>query len=934
MKRKKMRWIIVLLLVLSMVFTGFGMNKTAKAETLVHSGSSFDIVDQNSLSGMWTHTQHYFRLDQTSLFTFKFTTDEDASLHPRAHIYLYSCDGAGKSDPRYKMGEPISISKDQTNGIYLSKGLYMMDIYGTDSRYNGDISYTLHCETTPVKDTYQTLLHDEISMWSSGSPVTHNVPMGRTIRGSFTLNEDLDRYTEAFSKPLDWYKIHVFDEGPVTLSTSTNMNGELWFRIYSEESIRKILKGEPSDPPYDVFEKVNNGRGRATFSSYRFSANGSWNIELPEGDYYICVLPGNNYSFYEYPMGEYSFSVDQENADRLPVLGEDGYLHLSDKDMQFRDTLSCDRTDEGYVLSKRYIIYLEKTMRIDIGYEYFSDEIKDASWELYETDPKTEEYPEMTGRSAKTGTMPDYDTDAESQTFYLSPGIYSFILSCTSEEDPGEELRHYLLHYKATSVSTIEKSPEPRFEHMERIERKLDRIQTGQTVKGAFPVNFVPVELQPLEYGKHIATYRFKNYYGKQPLKLTFTTNLARADVSVFNIYQSYNPNPGKEDDPVSINYEKDLNEFVYYKYYQNEVRNESGDYNVFETLTTEIELNAGEYFLQVETDDDSQGQFEFCIEQGGEVSTINAEPVYIGVGEKIMLPWKELAKQVVPGLSVDDPTLASYICWEGDRSLLEYHIEYPRVVNEDEIIYSVTGDPDSHHVDLNHCKGLKAGSTMLIGRGFFWYKITDAATGESETKKFSVQFNIPVKVEFTDVRHDTATGKEPYYYTPVYWAVDEGITGGVKDKNNRYSTFCPQNNCTRAQVVSFLWRMAGCPEPKKKVSFSDVPKNAYYYKAVAWAQEKKITGGYSDGTFKPNNPCTRSQAVTFLYRYAGCPKVQTDIRFNDVSAGTYYYEAVAWAQQNGITGGYSNGTFQPDGKCTRGQMVTFLYRYDRKFNQ
>jgi len=184
--------------------------------------------------------------------------------------------------------------------------------------------------------------------------------------------------------------------------------------------------------------------------------------------------------------------------------------------------------------------------------------------------------------------------------------------------------------------------------------------------------------------------------------------------------------------------------------------------------------------------------------------------------------------------------------------------------------------------------------------------------------------------VEFTDVQH----GKNLYYYDPVYWAVDNGITAGVKDRNGLYSLFAPQNDCTRAQIVAFLWRLQGCPEPKTITDFTDVSSSDYYFKAVCWAQENGIVGGYSDGTFRAKNVCNRGQIVTFLYRMNGCPKPEsTSSPFTDVqNPKDYYYKAVLWAAESGITGGYSDNTFRPGNTCSRGQTVTFLYRYDKLF--
>ena len=161
------------------------------------------------------------------------------------------------------------------------------------------------------------------------------------------------------------------------------------------------------------------------------------------------------------------------------------------------------------------------------------------------------------------------------------------------------------------------------------------------------------------------------------------------------------------------------------------------------------------------------------------------------------------------------------------------------------------------------------------------------------------------------------------YYENAVIWAADKGITGGTSA-----TTFSPNGICTRAQAVTFLWRAAGSPAPKSMNSFADVPADAYYAKAVAWAVENGITSGTGGGKFSPNATCTRAQIVTFLYRAAGSPAVSGGNAFSDVKAGAYYADAVTWAANKGITGGIGNGLFGSDNNCTRAQIVTFLYRY------
>ncbi len=175
-----------------------------------------------------------------------------------------------------------------------------------------------------------------------------------------------------------------------------------------------------------------------------------------------------------------------------------------------------------------------------------------------------------------------------------------------------------------------------------------------------------------------------------------------------------------------------------------------------------------------------------------------------------------------------------------------------------------------------------------------------------------------PTENPFTDVR------ESEYYYNAVLWAVTNGVTSGTSA-----TTFSPADGCTRAQVVSFLWRAAGKPAPTGRNNpFADVKENEYYYNAVLWAVEQGITAGTSLTAFSPNATCTRAQIVTFLWRFAGQPEPSTASNpFQDVSAQAYYAKAVLWAAENAVTSGTSNTTFSPDATCTRAQVVTFLYR-------
>ena len=169
----------------------------------------------------------------------------------------------------------------------------------------------------------------------------------------------------------------------------------------------------------------------------------------------------------------------------------------------------------------------------------------------------------------------------------------------------------------------------------------------------------------------------------------------------------------------------------------------------------------------------------------------------------------------------------------------------------------------------------------------------------------------------FTDVPADQ------YYYEPVLWAVNKGITAGVSEDK-----FGPNDPCTRGQIVTFLWAAAGRPEPTStKNPFRDVSSKDYFYKAVLWAAENKITAGVAPDRFGPNETCTRAQTVTFLWASQGRPAASTKVQFTDVSAKDYFADSVAWAYENGVTAGVGGGRFGSGNNCARAHCVTFLYK-------
>ena len=196
-------------------------------------------------------------------------------------------------------------------------------------------------------------------------------------------------------------------------------------------------------------------------------------------------------------------------------------------------------------------------------------------------------------------------------------------------------------------------------------------------------------------------------------------------------------------------------------------------------------------------------------------------------------------------------------------------------------------------------------------------------STAEAYAKKYGYPFE---EVTIKPFRFADVGDKDKYYYDPVYWAYghDPQITNGISA-----DSFGPDSGCSRGQVVTFLWRAAGQPEPKStKTDFKDLKKGAFYEKAVAWAVENDITSGTSKTTFSPDGKCTRGQIVTFLWRFKGKPAPQNAATpFKDLKKGGYYLDAVAWAVENNITNGLSKTAFGPDATCTRGQVVTFLYR-------
>lgn len=226
----------------------------------------------------------------------------------------------------------------------------------------------------------------------------------------------------------------------------------------------------------------------------------------------------------------------------------------------------------------------------------------------------------------------------------------------------------------------------------------------------------------------------------------------------------------------------------------------------------------------------------------------------------------------------------------------------------------TVTAEPD---------EGYELDSLKVLDKNGKELELTDK--GDGRFTFIMPAGRVEVKAAFTEEAKISPFRDVPtdaYYYEAVKWAQKKGITGGIGD-----GLFGPNQPCTRAQIVTFLWRAAGSPEPEGTAAgMTDVAAGSYYEKAVAWAIENGITTGTADGRFAPDAPCTRAQAVTFLFR-ASKASADGAPAFSDVAADAYYAEAVKWATDNGITNGTTSSTFSPGSGCTRAQIVTFLWR-------
>ena len=259
-----------------------------------------------------------------------------------------------------------------------------------------------------------------------------------------------------------------------------------------------------------------------------------------------------------------------------------------------------------------------------------------------------------------------------------------------------------------------------------------------------------------------------------------------------------------------------------------------------------------------------------------------------------------------------------------GDDSDPTYAIEVGKDIRNGTVTanrrYAERGDTVT--ITVKPDDGFKLDDLTVTDKNGNELKLTDKGNGK-------YTFTMPgskvtVSAEFVEEQAASIFADVPadaYYAKAVEWAVKKGITNGKAN-----GLFGSNDPCTRAQINPCLWRAAGSPEPKNASSFSDVPASAYYARSVAWAVENGITTGTGNRRFSPDATCTRAQSVTFLYRALSARAEGTE-EFRDVPKNAYYEDAVAWAAANGITTGIGGGLFGPDNDCTRAQIVTFLFR-------
>lgn len=291
-----------------------------------------------------------------------------------------------------------------------------------------------------------------------------------------------------------------------------------------------------------------------------------------------------------------------------------------------------------------------------------------------------------------------------------------------------------------------------------------------------------------------------------------------------------------------------------------------------------------------------------------GTVVKLDKKPVRSGYQFNGWYSDKGLTKKITSVTMSEDTTV--YAGWT--QEVKKYTVTWK---NEDGTVLET--DTSVVHGTMPVYNGAKPVKAADMNHTYTFKGWTPKIAPVTGNVTYTAVFTSTLKHHFKDV------STENYYYEPVLWAMENNITAGVSDDR-----FGPDQPCTRGQIMTFLWASAGKPEPKStKNPFIDVEAGDYYYKAVLWAVENKITSGVSANRFGPNQTCTRAQAMTFLWASAGKPSVTIKNEFNDVSTDDYYAKAVEWAVQGGVTAGVGANRFGPDQTCKRAQIITFLFK-------
>ena len=336
-----------------------------------------------------------------------------------------------------------------------------------------------------------------------------------------------------------------------------------------------------------------------------------------------------------------------------------------------------------------------------------------------------------------------------------------------------------------------------------------------------------------------------------------------------------------------------------------------------------------GKYYYVDATNDLGSTNYTYFLKCGASMPTHTPDPAFQTAEFKKKYPLatkdysapKPTSKPTPTVIPLPTPKTAYYVMNEGSGKIT--------VTSGDRIIMSIHGSNNYQTWTSSDTKVFdpQDGYARMAGKATVTVTYTDMSNPEP-----GVEFPVVTKTCEVTVLYKDVTSKKDFWYTPTNYLTAQNVVKGYQDQ----TLFKPANDCTRAQMLTFMWRLAGSPATKKNTcKFKDVKSSDYYFKPVIWAVEKGITTGYDDGTFKPKNVCTRAQTVTFLWRMAGKPSPSsTKNPFKDVKNTDYFYKATLWASENGILAGYDDGTFRPNGDCLRRQMVTFLYKYDKKVSK